>query len=74
MIEIQPRGLSEREMLLKINEVISKFNALESQVSKLETAITQPKNDAIIHALKQADNAIQKAIAHFARTAKENQL
>lgn len=70
MIEPQPRGLSAGTMLLKVNEIIEKFNAQEAKVAALEAAARPAENDDLLNALKQADNAIQKAIAHFQKEVK----
>lgn len=57
----------------RISDLETNVKVLDNVVVRLETPSEQQiDNTATIEALKQADNAVQKAIAHFSRTAKEN--
>jgi NADH:ubiquinone oxidoreductase subunit F (NADH-binding) len=70
MIEPQPRGLGDDATLAKINEIIAKHNKVEQRVDALEAKTNSNQNERLVAALKAADNAIQKAIAHFSKEVK----
>lgn len=71
-IEEQPRGLSENELLLKVNEIIEKTNAHHERIATLEAAKTSVDNEDIKRVLMDAHNALEQAISFFRTKAEEN--
>ena len=74
-IEEQPRGLSENELLLKVNDLVGKANLHHERIAALEAAATHDNktdNEGIKRALMDAHSALEKAISFFRTKAEEN--
>ena len=64
-IEQQPRSSSGDSMLLKVNEIITKFNLHEQRLKALEKKILEEQSERLIAAVEQAEATLTEAFEFF---------